>query len=138
MPHSNVRRIRRFLDALNRRDLKACLEFLDPEVEWHWMDWGPLSGVHSGPEGMKTILEQLRTEAWELFRIECDEIDYAGSRVLVLGGMRGPGGSSAGTTDITIAWLITLVQGAIVRVLSYSEQDKARHALERYRNNLRR
>ncbi|MGH2990638.1 MAG: hypothetical protein ACRDMA_12405 [Solirubrobacterales bacterium] len=35
MPHENVEIVREFLDSFNSEDYEACLEMIDPDVEWH-------------------------------------------------------------------------------------------------------
>ena len=138
MRNPNVVTINKFINALNDRDLKECLELVDPEVEWHWMDYGPMAGVHSGADGMKTIIEQFETQAWEMFRVEPGQIEAVGSRVLVLGEMRPPVSRREVVRRLPFAWLITVVRGEIVRVLSYENEGKARQALERHKASPRR
>ena len=137
-PDPLVTTVRRFIDALNDRDLAGCVDLLDPEVEWHWMDYGPMAGVHHGSAGMKRIIEQFRSRAWEAYRVEPEEVDAAASRVLVIGRMRPPEGLRAAASELPFAWLITIVHGEIVRVLSYRDADDARRALERHRGGRRR
>ena len=59
MSQENVQAAERAIDAVNRRDIEAVLEELDPEVEWHPMIQVLLGGeetMYRGHEGYAPCL----------------------------------------------------------------------------------
>jgi ketosteroid isomerase-like protein len=132
MRETYLHTVRKFVEAMNDRDYKDAIDLIDPEIEWHLMDFGPLAGVHRGHDGVRALFQRLTRRDWESFRLEYDELLEAGNRVLLLGVMRGRGRAGR-RTEMHIAWLMTIVRGEILRIVSYRDEDAARRALERHR-----
>ena len=72
MSQEKVEAFKRFTAAQNRRDVAAMLDELDPEVEWHSVIMGSLSGeatVFRGRDGVREMLRNLY-EAFGEFKVE--------------------------------------------------------------------
>lgn len=49
MAEANVEALQRGYEALNRGDLSAVLELLDPDIEWQEPEPSPDAGTHTEP-----------------------------------------------------------------------------------------
>jgi ketosteroid isomerase-like protein len=83
MSEQNVEAVRQMIDAFNRRDFEASLEFLDEEIEWHDPAEVPGAGVRHGPEGVREFFVRW-LEAWETYTAEAEELIDAGDQVVVV------------------------------------------------------
>jgi len=59
MSEENVEIVRAMLDAFNRGDFDASLEFLAEDIEWHDPADVRGAGVHRGPERGPPVLRRL-------------------------------------------------------------------------------
>jgi uncharacterized protein len=71
MSQENVEIVRRMYEAVNRRDLDAWSELLDPEIEYHDAPGLPGGGVHNGREAVRRHAEGY-LDAWSEARVEAD------------------------------------------------------------------
>ena len=55
MSQENVEAYKRAVEAVNRLDIEALLEELDPEVEWYSAVAGMGSEVYRGVEGVREL-----------------------------------------------------------------------------------
>jgi len=65
--------IREFIDAFNRRDYPACLDAIDPEVEWHPPPDIPNAAVAVGRDALIANFQDW-FGAWEDYRSVPEEI----------------------------------------------------------------
>jgi ketosteroid isomerase-like protein len=111
--------VRRYLDALNRRDLTAMLELVDPDVEIH----GP-RGVRRGREGLQTWLGEPYVEL-DVER-EVDRMHVEGPVVVAVGRIRHCWRESGEVGDETeSAWLVELAGGRIKRYEAFTTETDA-------------
>ncbi len=89
MPNENEDLIRRAYEAYANGDLAAMLEFVDPDVEWTYLD---PSLEHPTPQvcyGRHELEQVLRHWAEHGLRAELEEVSSSGELVMV--GVRTPG-----------------------------------------------
>jgi ketosteroid isomerase-like protein len=111
--------VRRYLDALNRRDLTAMLELVDPDVEIV----SP-RGVRRGREGLRMWLGEPYVEL-DVER-EVDRVHVAGPVVVAVGRVRHCWRESGEVGDETeIAWLFELAGGHIKRYQAFTNEADA-------------
>src|SRR4051812_4034653 len=100
-----VARLRRGIEAFNRRDLEGAFEPLDPDVELVTMRAVLEGGSYHGHEGLRRLLGDM-SEDWERFHLSVDELRPVGSdRVLVLGTVQATGRTSGVAGEYEAAWL---------------------------------
>jgi ketosteroid isomerase-like protein len=122
----NVEIIREFLDAFNRRDSAACLEAIDPDVEWH-----PPPDIDAPiANGRDALAAQWRDwlSTWEEYRFVPDEIvEGRGDAVLVSGEESARGkGSGIEVRSRRVTAVYELRAGRIVRLKAYLDRAEAR------------
>ncbi len=126
MSPENVKRIERFFELYNRREIDAWVELLAPDLEWHIDPEDPDTTVHRGPEAAKrhvlywAEMMDATVEVREIFEAGGDQA-VAWTRVEVRGGASG---ARAGQD---LAFIFKLRDGLVTRV--QETQDK-REALE--------
>jgi ketosteroid isomerase-like protein len=89
MPNGNEDLIRRAYEAYANGDLAAMLEFVDPDVEWTYLDptlEHPILQVCHGRHELESVL---RHWAEHGLRAELEEVSSSGELVMV--GVRTPG-----------------------------------------------
>jgi ketosteroid isomerase-like protein len=83
MTNENVELIRRAYDAYARGELPAMLEFIDPELEWTYLDPAlkrPKPKVCRGRHELESVLAMWAQQG---FQAEIEEIVGHGDRVIV-------------------------------------------------------
>jgi ketosteroid isomerase-like protein len=83
---TSVTIVRRFYDALGRRDVPAVLSLLDAQVEWTEAERFPYySGTWRSPQAvLDNVLKPLAAD-WAGFSAKADEFIAEGDRVVALG-----------------------------------------------------
>ena len=128
MSRQNVEIIREFLEAFNRRDNAACLEAIDPDVEWHPPPDIPGAAVANDRDALIASWRDW-LGAWEEYRFVPDEIvEGRGNAVLVFGESQ----REARTAPLRCARRATVVyelrDGRIVRFKAYLDPAEALQA----------
>ena len=120
-----VERLRRGVEAFNRRDIDGALEPLDPDVELVPLKAALEGGSYRGHEGLRRYLGDM-SDDWERFHLEAEEFRPVGSdRILVMGRVMARGRASGVDMDYAAAWLCYLRGGKVVRVQFYSDRNEA-------------
>ena len=128
MSQQNVEKVRRWIDAFNRRDLDALSRLNHPTIEWQTSAEDPDATTHPGRGAVQHYLggyiesfPDLRVEAIECFSAEDDRV-FVTSRFV---------GQSA--HGVPMDWLLTTVStvegGVIVRVEEYFDRAEAIEAV---------
>jgi ketosteroid isomerase-like protein len=130
MSRENVDLVKAGYDALNRRDLSAMLEFLDPDGVFNSVV-GPLEGgdAFRGPEGAREYLAAI-SEAfvditWEVERIT----DVDDEHVIAYVRGRGRGTTSGAGFDQRSFAVIKFRGGKVLRIDSYPDEAQALEAV---------
>ena len=115
-------------EALNRRDIDAAMEALDPDAEWHESEVLPDTGIYRGREAIRAFLTDF-LDSWERFHQTVEEVRQADDRVLVLIHLEARGRGSAAEVDARYAhlWAISGTRG--IRVDAFYDLDEAIAAL---------
>ena len=94
-PQENVQVIREFIDAFNRRDYRACLEAIDPEVEWHPPPDIPNAAVSIGRDALVANFQDW-FGAWEDYRSVTEEILEGADDTVVVSARESARGKGSG------------------------------------------
>jgi ketosteroid isomerase-like protein len=89
MPNENEDLIRRAYEAYANGDLAAMLEFVDPDVEWTYLDPTLEHPIPQVCHGRHELEQVLRHWAEHGLRAELEEVSSSGELVMV--GVRTPG-----------------------------------------------
>jgi ketosteroid isomerase-like protein len=89
MPNENADLIRRAYEAYANGDLAAMLEFVDPDVEWTYLDPSLEHPIPQVCHGRHELEQVLRHWAEHGLRAELEEVSSSGELVMV--GVRTPG-----------------------------------------------
>ncbi len=128
MSQDNVEVIRRFHDALNRRDVKAMVAVWDVDAEFRPIMSSLEGAVYRGHEGLRKWLSAV-FEDWEVFEAYDEEFRQAGDLVLSFGRWHACGRGSGITLDIdTAAWLVRVQEGKVVWWQTFTDPAEALRA----------
>jgi ketosteroid isomerase-like protein len=128
VPGTNIELVKSAFDAWNQGQVEAFTDHMAEDVAWL-----EVSGRPEGPATERLGRDRLRKgleslfDAWETYRVEIEQIDDVGDRVVVVVREFGRGRASGVEVDGRWGYLITVRDGKIVRVEAYRE---ARQALE--------
>jgi ketosteroid isomerase-like protein len=110
MSQENVERTHQVIEAFNRRDLRAYLDLMDPELEFMPYEVRLEGGeAYHGHAGVRQWWEDLFAVAPDA-RAEVYEVRDFGSRTLVYGRLYGQGAASGAPIERPI-WLVTEWRG---------------------------
>jgi ketosteroid isomerase-like protein len=121
--------VARIYDALERGDLAASLDLLDPEIEWHGPAAleerrGTLRGHEEVLAGILVHLPRSRD-----LRIEPEEMLQAGSTVVVLGHHRGRSPADGRRFAVPFAHVWSMDLGYAVRFRGYLDRERLARCL---------
>jgi ketosteroid isomerase-like protein len=119
----------RFVEAFNRGDIAACVELLDPDIEWYASNRYSDAESHIGVNDVKLYLESLYGHLDEP-RMEPEDGYQIGDHVMLINRLRGKG-TLAGSPVVERYNWVALVHGdKFRRVITYPTPAEARRALE--------
>jgi len=127
MSQENMENIRRGIAAWNRSDLDEWLAGFAPEAELHTTGRFPDRGVYRGREGLKRYWAEIREDVEEL-STSISEIRAVGDKVLVTTTGRGRGKRSMVSVERPIWFVMTLRDGLVVRIETYTDPEPALQA----------
>ncbi len=124
MSQENVGTFRAGEDAINRGDLEAALELVDPEVVFEPLR-APVSGAYYGPDGIRKFFADT-ADSFDRFRVEHRDIrDLGDDRVLAIGTMQARVRQGGVETEATSAGIATYRGGRLVRWKDYGDRAEA-------------
>ena len=107
----------------------AVLEALAPDVEWTEAAGFPYAGTYHGPdEIVKNVFFRLGTE-WDGFRVLPGEFHDAGENIIMTGFYEGTYKASGKPMRASVAHVLTLRDGKIVRFVQYVDSRKVWDAM---------
>jgi ketosteroid isomerase-like protein len=118
-----------FVDAFNRGDFDACVELLDPEVEWYTSNHFYESELHEGRADIRAYLESL-TGHLEDQRLEPEDGLQIGDHVMLINRLHGRGTLAGHDVVERLNWVAHLEGERFRRVVAYPTPADARKALE--------
>jgi ketosteroid isomerase-like protein len=132
MSQENIDAFRRAIHHLERRDVEAILEELDPEVEWHPAFSSLLGGemsVYRGHKGAREVVQQI----WDVFseaHFDVSEIRDLGDKLLAIGTMRVRGAASGTETESPWAYVVRFEHRKAISIRVYTDPAEALEAAE--------
>ena len=127
MPSDNVELIRRAYEAYSRGDLETMLGFVDPNVQWTYLDPNLPQPEPQVCRGRQEVEAVLRNWSQLGLKAELEEVAGVGERVLV--GSRIPGlGASFGRPGEDQAYTVLTVRSG--RIVAMRDCRDCRDALE--------
>jgi ketosteroid isomerase-like protein len=131
MSQENIEAVKGALEAMNRGDVEAVLQALDPEIEWHMALQelvGGVAGVYHGHRGVREYFRDM-DEAFAEVELDYTEFRDLGDRVLATGSFRTRGRYSGAVIESPVAALIDVDDDSIAtRVLTYLDPKDALEA----------
>jgi ketosteroid isomerase-like protein len=130
MSRENVDLVKAGYDALNRRDVSAMLEFVDPDAVFNSVV-GPLEGgdAFRGPEGAREYLAAISDAfadiTWEVERIT----DVGDEQVIAYVRQRGRGTTNGAGFDQRFVAVFKFRGGKVLRMDSYPDEAQALEAM---------
>ena len=121
MSQQNLETFERGIDAINRRDIDALLEELDPEVEWHDVFGVMLGGgarTYQGREGVRELFHDLYDAFAETYS-RYSEVRDLGNRTVAFGSLRALGNESGATIESPLGTLVEWRSGKAIRVQTF-------------------
>ena len=107
----------------------AFSEILDPEVEWTEAAGFPYAGTYRGEaEVMQNVFARLATE-WEGFRVDVDNFYDAGDTIIATGFYRAKYVKTNRLMEASVAHVLTVKDGKIVRFIQYVDSKKVWDAI---------
>jgi ketosteroid isomerase-like protein len=121
-----VERVRRFVEAFNRRDFDTFFAQLDPEIEYTPVEENVL---YRGREAFTEYIGHW-LEAWDTFVAHPEEIEItpAGNWGFVALRFRGRGKGSEVDVDDRLYWATELREGRVHRIEEYTGREEALEA----------
>jgi ketosteroid isomerase-like protein len=129
MSQENVEAVRRATEAINRRDVDAMLEVLDPEVEYYAAlpALGGSAAVYHGHAGVRELFRDL-FDVLDEFHVEYSEIRDLGDRIVAIGRLRTRGKGSGVETESPFGTVSDGKDGKAIRVRAYLDPNEALEA----------
>jgi ketosteroid isomerase-like protein len=128
MSEENVEVIRRFHEALNRRDVDGMIALWDDDAEFRPIMSTLEAQVYHGHDGLRDWLRAI-FEDWEVFEAYDEEFHDLGDRVLSFGRWHACGRTSGIALDVdTAAWLVQLRGGRVVWWQTFTNRADALEA----------
>ena len=122
MSQKNVEIIRKFVEAFNREDFSACLEAIDPNVEWHPPPDIPNAAVASGRDALIANFQDW-LGAWDEYRSIPEEIiEGKDDTVLVFARESGRGKDSGIEVTRRIMFMVDDVDDVVTRLRSHGAE----------------
>jgi ketosteroid isomerase-like protein len=127
MSQENVESFRRGVDAINRRDVDACLETMHPDVSFAPIR-SQIEGVYRGHAGVRRWFAD-NVESFESFRVNPTETrDLGGDRLLMIGVLHLRARESGIETDLATAGIAAHRDGLLIDWKDYGDRQKALQA----------
>jgi ketosteroid isomerase-like protein len=121
---ANVETLRRGYAALNRGDLSAVLELLDPDIEWHEPAHSPDAGTHRGRDSFERFLRGWM-ESFDGFRVEPERVVERGEDIVAVVHQTGTGRASGLEVEARLAHVWTVANGRAIRWEAVPDIDAA-------------
>jgi ketosteroid isomerase-like protein len=130
MSEENVERFKLAVDAYNRQDADALLEFMDNKVEWHpaiLVGLGGKEAVFRGHEGIRELLREIDETLAEI-HVEVSEIRDLGDRIFAIGRLRTRGKASGVETEAPFGYIAHFKNEKATEIRTYLDPKEALEA----------
>lgn len=129
MSPQNVEIIREFLEAFNREDYAACLEAIDPDVEWHPPPDIPNAAIANGRDALIANFQDW-LGAWDDYRSIPEAIFDGSADTVLVFAQESARGKDSGieVRSRRVNGVYELRDGRIVRFKAYLDRAEALQA----------
>jgi ketosteroid isomerase-like protein len=125
MSGANVESVRRYFEALRRRDFDAAVAEWQPECEWLPETPGLIEAAsYRGHDGLRGYFAMMM-DLFESVRINLSELREIGDRVVALGDLRVHSRGSGLELDEQLGIVFEMRGGKIARARSYRDRAQA-------------
>ena len=125
MSEGNVEFVRRGLEAFNGGKWDEVLnEYFGPEIEWSDPPGFPGASVHKGRAAVEARFREME-EMLAGFSMQPEALYDGGDKVVCFGRTGGRGRSSGIEVSRRVAWVLTVQDGRVVRVVGFEDRDAA-------------
>ena len=130
MSGANVESVRRYFEALRRRDFDAAVAEWQPECEWLPDTPGTVEvASYRGHDGLRSYYEEI-ADVFRSVRINLSELREIGDRVVALGDLQAQGRSSGLELSEQLGVVFQMRGGKIARAKSYRDRAAALAAMD--------
>jgi ketosteroid isomerase-like protein len=124
-PEENVARVRTGMQAFNRGDVEAVLQFLDEEIEIFSSPELANPGTYHGHEGYQQWLSNW-LEVWDGFEVDVEHVEAVGGRHVVAAIHQHARGKGSGVeVDMRIAYMFEVDESRTMALHLYPSWDEA-------------
>ena len=132
MSQENIENARKAFESMQQTlagGTADLLEWVAPDVEWLTLATIMEGTRYNGHDGVRQWLQDVKRD-WAVWQAGTDEfLDLGDGRVLVLGSWHARSHRGENALDIPqAAWLLTLREGKVRRLETFTERRKARAA----------
>jgi ketosteroid isomerase-like protein len=127
MSRENVDAMRAGIEAMNRRDIEAVLQGIDPEVRFEHR-LAALQGSFVGIDGVRGWFADLVAH-FDTWQIHCTDIRDLGNRVLALGTIQATGAESGVETELPLTIVARYEDGLLTHFTDFGDRAKALEAV---------
>ncbi len=125
---ANADYVRGFAAAWNQGDLELYLDRVGPDFEWVVAREHPAAKTHRGRDEVAAYIADWFQTMPDM-RVEVEELEESGERVLAAMTMTGTGAESGAVTEVHVATITTFRDRAPQRTEEFLDLDEARRAL---------
>ena len=130
MSKESVEGFKSGVEAYNRRDADALLEYMDAEVEWYpaiLVGLGGEAAVFRGHDGIRAMLREVDETLAEI-HVEVSEIRDLGDRIVAFGRLRTRGKTSGVETESPFGYVAHFRNDKAFLVQTYLDPAEALEA----------
>jgi ketosteroid isomerase-like protein len=125
MSRENVDRTRQAVEAINREDFEAALEWAHPDAEWQTLDLFPDAATYRGPEGIWEFMQTWR-ETFRGFRLHLKECVPVGDHVVATLRVSGEGAASGAQVESPVFFTVLEYRdGQMIRARMFQAESEA-------------
>ena len=127
MSEENVEIVRHLYELVNRGDLDAVLEYLDPSVHYDLSERVFNPAIYEGHDGIRRFYAELN-EVWDDFRTDPVEFIQAGDKVVVPHRVHAVGKESGVEVELPSTTIYSLSDGKVAAIRMYRDHARALEA----------
>ena len=121
---SNLQAVKDIYDAMDRADVTALIEAMDPAIEWHEAEHSPYASAEGPWVGVDAIFANVFVNfitQWEGFAIRRDQFHDAGDVVVMEGRYAGTYLATGKVLDAQVSHVLTIRDGRLVKFQQYTD-----------------
>ena len=129
MSQENVEVLRRAVEAINRGDVAAVVEFLDPEFEAGVPpEFSAEPDTYRGHDGIRRYFESFKA-TMDAIRYEPESFRDAGDSVVVAVRLTAKGRHTSIPVEQRFGHVWSFREGKVIAIRTYASMDEALHAV---------